>query len=52
LTDTLSQLRKDSFKARKLASGGKALVKITGKTGAYSNTGALYIGAESVELIR
>jgi hypothetical protein len=52
LTDTLSQLRKDSFKALTLASGGKALVKITGKTGAYSNTGALYIGAESVEVVR
>jgi len=52
LTDTLSQLRRDSFKALTLASGGKALVKITGKTGAYSNTGALYIGAESVEVIR
>lgn len=52
LTDTLAQLRKDSFKALTLASNGKALVKITGKTGAYSNTGALYIGAESVEVIR
>lgn len=52
LTDTLSQLRRESFKALTLASGGKALVKITGKTGAYSNTGALYIGAESVEVIR
>lgn len=52
LTDTLAQLRKDSFKALTVASSGKALVKIVGKTGAYSNTGALYIGAETVELVR
>jgi len=52
LTDTLAQLRKDSFKALTVASSGKALVKISGRTGAYSNTGALYIGAESVELVR
>jgi hypothetical protein len=52
LVDTLDQMRRTSFRALTLAKDGKALVKITGKTGAYSNTGALYISAETAEIIR
>ncbi len=52
LVDTLDQMRRASFRALTMATGGKALVKITGRTGAFSNTGKLFISAETAEIIR
>jgi hypothetical protein len=49
--ENLSQMRKENFKILTQSKSQNALVKITGKTGAYSNTGGLYIKSEMIELI-
>lgn len=52
LMDTLDQMRRASFRALTTARSGKALVKITGRTAAFSNTGKLFINAETAEIVR
>ena len=50
-SEALSDLRKSNFRALTVAKSGKGILKIEGKIGAYANTGGLYIGATSVELL-
>jgi hypothetical protein len=51
LTETLASMRKAVFKAVTQAKGGKALIRVRGFVKAFSNTGAMYISTESVELL-
>jgi len=51
LTETFAAMRKQVFKALTVSKGGKALIKVVGKTAAYSDSMRLYISAETVEIL-
>ena len=49
--NTLNRLRKENFKVLEKSKSGNGLVKVTGKAGAYSNSGALYVRADKIEVL-
>jgi hypothetical protein len=50
LDRTLQSMRRQAFRNLSVAQQGKALLKINGTFNVYSNTGKLYIAAESIEV--